>query len=148
MQLLNFFLISLICYLGVITGYVIMLLAPEEKKQGMKYFRFLLNAIFIFTIILSVYIRLDLIVILVSILAVIFFYTLEYKIHVSYLLFAILFYLLSDSSLFLVLSLAIFAYGMAAGSYVYDPRYKRKSFFRVIYLIYFLILTNLLKLVL
>ena len=50
MQILNYFLASIISYLGIALGIILIYIAPEEQKQGKRYFSFLRYIFFAFII--------------------------------------------------------------------------------------------------
>ena len=46
MQIINYFLASIISYLGIALGIILIYIAPEEQKHGKGYFLFLRNIFF------------------------------------------------------------------------------------------------------
>ncbi len=150
MEFLNYFLVSVVCYLGVIAGYILMLVAPEEKKPGMRYFNAVHYSLFIFSVLFVFIFRFqDISFIICGLLALIVFYVLRnYGIYISYLWFSVIFYLFSEFSEFLVFAAIIFAYGLVSGAVICDLKDKRNSLLKVLSLAYFIIIVNLLRLVL
>jgi hypothetical protein len=144
-----YFLISLISYLGVITGFILMLVAPEEKKPGMKYFNFINHLLFFCLIILLVYLgNMSIYLIGLGVLGVILFlFIKKYQIYIAYLFFSFILYLFSEKFVE-IFAVIIFAFGLSAGAYMIDLKNKKQSFYRVILLIYFVVFTNLLKIIL
>ena len=148
MEFLNYLLISVVSYLGVIAGYILMLVAPEEKKEGMKYFNVIQHFLFLIFVLFAIFFKFsDILFILGGVLALALFYSLKrYQIHVSYLSFSVFFYLFSASTEFLIFSVIIFIYGLAAGSILFDLKDKKTSLLKVFSLAYFIIAANLLRL--
>ena len=137
---MEYFLVSVIAYLGLLAGYIILHLAQEEKKPGMKYFKFIENVLFFVSLIVLVYYNAS----LIALIAIIFWLLYrKYSIYIAYLSFAFGFFVLGGN---LIYATIIFGYGLTAGSIIYQPRKNRLS--RIIFLIYFIVIANILKLIL
>lgn len=150
MQALNYFLVSVVSYLGIVAGYVLMLAAPEEKKPGMKYFNIICYSLFLLSVFFTIFFRpTPIFIFLALFFAVVIYYSKKYQIYLTYLFFSIIFYLFSDSyMLFSVFSIIIFTYGLSAGSISIDLKHKKKSLLKIFSLIYFIIIANILRLIL
>jgi len=150
---LNYFLASVIAYLGLLVGTILIRMAPEEQKPGKKYFT-LIKKIILFLIIVSffVYLKTNLLILsLLLISALILFtnrkITLESTVLV-YLMLGIFFSLSSKIfDLFIIESTLIFFYGISTASFVFNPRkrnyndvfIKNLVFFIPVILLYFIL---------
>jgi hypothetical protein len=148
MELLTYFLVLLAAYLGIVAGYFIMLVAPEEKKPGMKYFNFLSYFIFYLSIafiILFSY-KNPIYLLIVLVLGIIFYLSKRIQLYSAYALFSVFLYLYSVSiPEFLVFSALTFGFGIVSGAIICDLKDKKKSFFKVLYLTVFILISVLLK---
>lgn len=150
MEILNYFLVSLIAYLGSVAGYIMILFAPEEKKPGMKYF----NAINYFLVLLFVLFLIffnwfNLLVVLgVFLFFVMLYFFRKYGIYLMYLLFSVVFPFLDSQKEVLVFSILIFVYGLVVGAVLIDLKNKKVSLMKVLSLIYFVIISNIFNLIL
>ena len=149
MNNLYYFIISVISYLGVVAGFILMLVAPEEKKIGMRYFKLINYLLYVSLILLLIYLgEFNPYLIGLGIIGLVLFFVMKkYYIYIAYLLFSIVLYIFSEQNLE-VFSIIIFAFGLSAGAYVTDLRHKKHSFYRILTLIYFIFITNLLKIIL
>jgi hypothetical protein len=118
MEILNYFLVSIVVFAGLFCGWIVGRIAKEELKPGRKYFllleKFIFSAVFLVAIIFVVN----------NIwLSVVFFGALVYllgsegvfKEIIVYVLFGVVFYL-SIEKLFLLQAALMFVYGFPAGS--------------------------------
>ena len=121
---LNYFLVSIITYLGLLIGIILIKLAPEEQKPGKKYF-ILLKKILFFVIIVFLLFSYKINIILTTILL---FFTiillLNKKINLEnssrvYFFLGIIFYLSSKVfNLFVIESVLIFLFGIPTSSLI------------------------------
>ncbi|MBU90355.1 hypothetical protein CMO94_02335 [Candidatus Woesearchaeota archaeon] len=130
---LTFFLASIIAYLGLLFGVILIKLAPEEQKPGKKYFILLKKILFLFIIaFLSFYYKINFIF-LILLLIFIIVLMLNKKLNLDksalvYLLLGIIFYLSSKiPDLFVIESVLIFLYGVPNASLIF----KRKNYYEV-----------------
>ena len=136
MDFLNYFLISLIVYLGLLIGIVLAFMAREELKDGKRYFILLHNIIlgFILFFILeffrvNTYLALFLPLILIVMLFE--FNELYKKSYIVYLLLGIVFYISSKNvNLLLIVSSLILFYGFFIGSL--QINFKKKNYFIIL----------------
>ncbi len=131
MQFLNYFLASLLAFGGLVIGYSLVRIAPEEKKPLSVYFAFarlsLIGLIFAFA--MFYYFR-DYFSLLVLAVYFVFIMLAEYRINdllkksiISYIFLGIVFYLSSKNmNLFAIESSLIMLYGVAAASLLYDKK--------------------------
>jgi len=136
MEILNYFLISLIVYLGLAAGMIISYMAKEELKPGKRYFILAHNVVLAFILFFmleflkaNIYLTLFLPLILTIFL---FNYTNTYQ--KSYLLYPILgaFFYISSKNInqLLIMSSLIFFYGILIGSLSIDL--KQNNHFRIL----------------
>lgn len=136
MEILNYFLISLIVYIGLIAGIVISYMAKEEINPGRRYFVLAHNIILAFILFFILeFIHANVFVTLLLPLAFVvflFYYTETYK--KSPVLYGILggfFYISSfDINNLIIMSSLIFFYGLLIGALHVD--FKEKNYFKVI----------------
>ena len=152
MQFINYFFASVISYLGLIIGVMLVKTAPEEQKPLEKYFiaarKTSLLAIFIFLFFFYFNDHFNLLV-----LAVYFGFLLfvEFKLNdlfkktiISYTLFGILFFLSSKNiNLFTIESSLILLYGIPTASLMYNKKVKNE-YMIIFYNIGFIALANIL----
>lgn len=135
MLFLHYFFASVLSFLGLLAGIIIIKIAPEEQKPLKEYLvwtkRLLLLLIFIFTI---AYYYNSIPHLLVLAILLIFLLIFEFKVvslEISSLSFAALgfiFFLSSiNISLFAIESSLIFLYGIAAASLLYDRKGRSHS---------------------
>jgi len=130
---LNYFLASIITYLGLLLGVILIKLAPEEQKPGKKYF-ILFKKILFFLIIVSIlfYYKINIILTTILLLFTIIL-ILNGKISLNksslvYFFLGIIFYLSSRIfDLFIVESVLIFLYGIPNSSLIL----KKKNYYDV-----------------
>lgn len=124
---INYFLASIVVYLGLLLGIILIKLAPEEQRLGKKYFIFL--KMFLFFLIISfflLYYKAN--IISLVLLAFILILMLNKKIHLeksafTYALFGIIFYLSNKTfNLFVIESILILLYGIPNASLIFIPR--------------------------
>tara|TARA_Y100000310_G_scaffold255534_2_gene263044 strand:+ start:5397 stop:5864 length:468 start_codon:yes stop_codon:yes gene_type:complete len=129
---LNYFLASIIAYLGLLLGIILIKFAPEEQKPGKKYFILIKKIIFFFIIAFPLfYYKIN--IILASVLLIfIIILMLNKKMNLEksalvYLLLGIVFYLSSKIfNLFIIETALIFLYGMPNSSLMINV--KRKNY--------------------
>ena len=119
---LSYFLASLIAYLGLLVGIILIKMAPEEQKPGKKYFILLEKILFLAILALPLYyfkINIILSLVLLSFVAALMLGN-KIKLNKSclvYFLFGIFFYLGSRFiDLFVIEAVLIFLYGMPNAS--------------------------------
>ena len=146
MQIINYFLASIISYLGIALGIILIYIAPEEQKQGKKYFSFLKYIFFVFIILfLSFYYYKNIFIVLLIIVFLIIFIFLNKKFKISklkklndinksliiYFILAIIFYLsYININLFIIESSLIFLYGIVNTSLIFSM--KRKNYMEIL----------------
>ncbi len=136
MEIVNYFLISLVVYLGLLFGMVVSYLAKEELKDGKRYFVLLHNLILAFILFfileffrLNAYLALFLPLILV--IALFYFKELYKKSHIVYFLLGIVFYISSKNmNLLLIISSLILFYGFLIGSL--QINFKEKNYLKIL----------------
>ncbi len=137
MEILNYFLISLVVYSGLLFGMVVSYLAKEELKDGKRYFVLLHNIVLAFILFfvleffrVNVYLALFLPLVLVVVL---FYFNEVYKkSYMVYLLLGIVFYLSSKNiNLLLIVSSLILFYGFLIGSL--QVNFKEKNYLKVLW---------------
>ncbi len=132
MAFLNYFLISLVVYSGLLFGIILSLMAKEELKSGKKYFILVHNILlaFILFFILEYINANPFVILLLPLVFVIFLfkYTLTYsKSHVLYPILGGLFYIVSsNTNQFLLMSTLIFFYGVVVGTLQFDMKKTKK----------------------
>ena len=152
MQLLNYFFASVISFLGLLAGILLIIIAPEEQKPLHKYFvllrKILLLLIFIFALFFyfGYWLNFAAIAACFFILTFIGYKTndLIKKTAINYAAFGILFFLSSaNANLLAIESGLIFLYGMASASILYNK--KRKNHFKIfLYGLNYAIIANIL----
>lgn len=136
MDFLNYFLISLVVYLGLLVGIILSFMAKEELKDGRKYFILLHNIIlgFILFFILEFFkvnVFLALFLPLVLIIVLFYFNEIYKKSYVVYVLFGIVFYFSSKNiNLLLIISSLILFYGFLISSL--QINFKKKNYFQIL----------------
>lgn len=136
MDFLNYFLISLVVYLGLLIGIILSFMAKEELKQGKRYFILLHNIIlgFILFFILEFFkvnVFLSLFLPLILIVVLFYFNEIYKKSYVVYVLFGIVFYFSSKNiNLLLIISSLILFYGFLISSL--QINFKKKNYFKIL----------------
>lgn len=125
---INYILASIVSYLGLLIGIILISLAPEEQKPGRKYFIFLKMILFLFIIALFLFFyEINLVfslALLASVLVLIFYG----KLHLEnsllvYSLFGLIFYFSSKiASLFVFESVLILLYGIPNSSLIINSK--------------------------
>ncbi|MCH8066993.1 MAG: hypothetical protein IIC69_00240 [Nanoarchaeota archaeon] len=133
---LNYFLASIIAYLGLLLGIILIKLAAEEQQPGKRYF-ILLKKILFFMILVSLLFFYKINVILTTILLFfIIILMLNKKMNLEksslvYLLLGVIFYLSSKIfNLFVLETVLIFLYGVANSSILLNL--KKKNYYGII----------------
>jgi hypothetical protein len=147
---IDYFLASVISYLGLLLGVVLIKLAPEEQKPGKKYF-ILLKKILFFLILASLLFFYKINIILTAVLLIfIIILMLTKKLNLGksalvYFFLGIMFYLSSKiPDLFVMESVLIFLYGIPNASLIlkktnyFDILVKNLWFFVSVVLLYFI----------
>lgn len=149
MQIINYFLASIISYLGIALGIILIYIAPEEQKPGKKYFSILRYIFFISILLflLSFYYK-NIFLILFAIASFIIFLLLDEKLKIKtpkkinkitninksliiYTILAIILYLSSkNTNLFIIESSLIFLYGTSNASLLFDK--KKKNYIEIL----------------
>ena len=127
---IEYFLASIVSYLGLLLGVILIKLAPEEQKPGKKYF-ILFKKILLFLIIAIFFsfIKINA-VIVILLLIILFFFLINKKITLestvlTYILFGILFTLsFRIQNLFIIESVLIFLYGIPTASLILNVKKK------------------------
>lgn len=146
---LNYFLASIIAYLGLLLGIILIKLAPEEQKPGMKYFILLKKILFFIALVAILFFYKVNIIFTTVLLLFVIILMLNKKINLDksglvYFFLGILFYLSSKIlNLFVIESILIFLYGIPNASLIlkkknyFDIFLKNLWFFLPIILLYF-----------
>ena len=133
MQFINYFFTSIISFLGLLIGIILVKIAPEEQKPLEKYFILLRKIILliIFTFLLFYFFNdyFNLLILIVYLIIILF---IEYKLNdllkktmVTYTLFGILFFLSSkNTNLFVIESSLMMLYGLPTASLIYNNKEK------------------------
>ena len=153
MQLLNYSLISIISFSGLLIGMILAFTAKEELEPGKKYFlllqklTLLLILIFLLNFLdISIYFR------IIIYILFIFLMTINIKSQAIYPALAVVFFISSkDINLFIINSILIFFYGFPTGSLFAKKLIKMRKLFilKNIFLSYFwfVVITIILKLI-
>ena len=136
MQFINYFFASVVSFLGLLVGIILVRIAPEEQKPLEKYFvllrRIFLLLVFIF---LMFYYFNKTFYILTLAVYLVFLLFVEYQLNdqimksmIIYTILGILFFAsISNQNLFVIESSLIFLYGIPAASLVYSRKNKNYS---------------------
>ena len=150
---LNYFLASIISYLGLLLGIILIKMAPEEQKPGKKYFILLKKILFFIilgTLLLFYKISIILTAIFLSFIIVLIFNK-KIKLEKSafvYILLGAIFYSSSEIfDLFILETVLIFLYGTITSSIIlnvkkrnyYDILIKNLWFFVPVVALYFIL---------
>ena len=153
MQLLNYSLISLISFLGLLVGMLLAFTAKEELEPGKKYFQLLQKlTLLLIVIFLLNFFNINIYLRIIIYILFIFLMTLNIKSQIIYPVLGVVFFLsLRDINLFTTNSILIFLYGFPTGSlFTKKIINKRKLFvFKKIILNYFwfVVIAIILKLI-
>ena len=141
MQLLNYSLISLISFSGLLIGMILAFTAEEELKNGKKYFLLLQKLILLLILIfllnffnINLYLRITIYILFIALI------TFSIKSQIIYPILAVVFFLSSKNpGLFITNSILIFLYGFPTGSLFAKKLIKKKKLFvlKNIFLSYF-----------
>jgi hypothetical protein len=133
---LNYFLVSVLAYLGLLVGVILIKLAPEEQKPGKKYFILLKKILFFLTITFLLFFYKINFILSLLFLFFILILILNKKIkleksYLVYLLLGIIFYLSSKIfDLFVIESVIIFLYGISNASL--NLNLKKRNYYNVL----------------
>jgi len=153
MQLLNYSLISLISFSGLLIGIILAFTSKEELNPGKKYFILLQKLTLLLILILllnfldiSIYFRIIIYALFIFLMAI------NIKSQAIYPVLAVVFFLSSkDINLFIINSILIFFYGFPTGSLFAKKLIKKKRLFilKNIFLNYFwfVVIAIILKLI-
>ncbi len=147
MSILEFFLASLIVFVGIPTGIIVGKIAKEELKDGKKYF--LRFQSILFALIVFFVLELYKVHIVISIIAslLVLFLSIKIKEKYAYIIFAVVLALsIKRIDFFVIESALIFLYGLPTGSLIIlNCKYKiQKSLLGLFGYVHFLIISNLL----
>ncbi len=137
---LNYFLASIISYLGLLVGIILIKLAPEEQKPGKRYFILLKKILFLLILaFLLLFYRINLKFSVLFLIFITIFITILMsakktnleKISLVYFLLGIIFYLSNKVfNLFVIESVLIFLFGIPTASLIYNI--KKKNYYEVL----------------
>lgn len=139
MQFINYLLTGIIAFLGLGAGIALAYIAPEELKDGKKYFILLQNFLLALILFFLLYFyRFNIILNIafsLALLLLLFFYlntkTSQKIRYIDYVFLGIVFYLSAkNTNLFLLQSALMFIYSLPAGSLLFNI--KKKNIFNVI----------------
>jgi len=153
MQLINYSLISLISFSGLLIGMVLAFTAKEELEPGKKYFILLQKlTLLLILIFLLNFFNINLYLRIIIYVLFIFLMTINIKSQIIYPALATVFFLSSKNpELFITNSILIFLYGFPAGSLFAKKLIKKKKLFvlKNIFLNYFwfVVIAIILKLI-
>ncbi|MEK6983649.1 MAG: hypothetical protein AABX33_03675 [Nanoarchaeota archaeon] len=151
MQFINYFFASIISFLGLLAGVILVEICPEEQKPLERFFnlsrKIILMLVFLF---LFFYYANNIVYALILIGFFLFLLFMQYKISnllkksmLTYALLGILFYLSSkNTNLFVIESSLLFLYGLPAASLMYS-RKEKNHYVLLFYNIGFVITANL-----
>ena len=141
MQLLNYSLISLISFLGLLVGMILAFTAKEELEPGKKYFQLLQKlTLLLIVIFLLNFFNINIYLRIIIYILFIFLMTLNIKSQIIYPVLGVVFFLsLRDINLFTTNSILIFLYGFPTGSLFAKKLIKKRKLFvlKNIFLNYF-----------
>jgi hypothetical protein len=127
---LSYFLASIIAYLGLLLGVILIKLAPEEQKPGKRYFIILKKTIFLLVLIFYLFFYRFNPTLSIILLAITFILMLNKKLKLektslTYFFFGAVFYASSKiPDLFVIESILIFLYGIPASSLILQLKKK------------------------
>jgi len=150
---ISYFLASIIAYLGLLLGVILIRLAPEEQKPGKTYFILLKKILFFIIIVTILFIYKVNIIVTTLILVFTIILILNKKINLEksnrvYFFLGIIYYLSSNFfNLFIIESVLIFLFGIPTSSLIikikkknyYEVFVKNLWFFVPIVLLYFVV---------
>lgn len=119
MELLNYFLVVVICFLGIYAGFLLGLIAKEELKAGRRYFIVFQKILLIIMIASAIFVVRNIFasLCLAGVLVYLIFAKHRAKDTDVYVIFGVLIFLSSRyDNLFLMQSALIFLYSLLAGS--------------------------------
>ena len=152
MQLLNYFLVSFLSWLGIISGIILLKIAPEEKKPLAKVFSSVSGAAFVMIFLFSIYFfydRVEYIAGLLSAALLLFFFRKlgsARRLMTTYFALGLIFFIsMQNMNLFIINSSLIFVYGTGKASELYSPRKKEYGF--VYCSLIFILVSNLMFLI-
>lgn len=132
---LSYFLASIIAYLGLLAGTILIKLAPEEQKPGEKYFILLRKMLFLAILAALFYFYKANSILLIALLSIMTALMLNKRIDlqkpaIAYMLLGMIFYLSSKIiNLFIIESVLIFLYGIANASLALNL--KKRNYYSV-----------------
>ncbi len=143
MEFLNYSLLSLLSFLGIVVGIILVKIAPEEQKPGKTYLIAMQNILIILSVVFFVIYIINNLYLLnnwiyngIIILAALFLAVYIIKIKdkdnfiksgIAYLFFGFIFFLsLNNSNLLLIQAVIILLFGMPTGSILFDIKKKNQ----------------------
>ena len=152
MQFISYFFASIVSFLGLLIGIILIKIAPEEQKPLSKHFNWIrkISLLLVFVFLLFYFYN-NIFYLLILFVYLIFVAVIEYKIHdllkksmLIYILLGILFYLSKNNiNLFTIESALILLHGIPTASLIYSQ--KQKNYFKLLfYNMGFLIISNIL----
>ena len=135
MQIIIYFLASIISYFGLLAGIMLVRMAPEEQKPGKKYFILVKKMLFFLMIaFLLFYYRINVLLTLSALLFIgIIIAAGKLKLEKSalaYFFLGIIFFLSSKTAdLFAIESVLVFLYGIPAASLLFD--FKKRNYVEI-----------------
>ena len=151
MQFINYFFVSLISFLGLFIGTMLVRIAPEEQKPLRKYFLLSRKILFVLIFLFLIFYYFHKTAYLSTIIIIFgFLIFVEYKINdlfkksiFNYLFFGILFFLSSiNQNLFVIESSLILLYGLPTASLLCNKK-EKNQYKTLFYNTGFVLLTNL-----
>ena len=131
---LSYFSASIIAYLGLLVGIILIKLAPEEQKSGKKYFILIKKIIFLLVLVFYLFFYRFNPTLSVIFLAITFILMINKKLKLektslTYFFFGIVFYASSKlPDLFVMESVLIFLYGIPAASLILKKKNYKEIF--------------------
>ncbi len=129
MQLLNYSLVSIISFSGLLVGMILAFTAKEELEPGKKYFLLLQKlTLLLILIFLLNFFNINLYLRITIYILFIFLMTINIKSQIIYPALGVVFFLSSrDINLFVINSILIFLYGFPTGSLFAKKLIKKKK---------------------
>ena len=150
MNFLTYLLALIITFFGIFLGSLLVLMAPEEQKPGKKYFIWFRDILLLLVVFFLLYfnnlsLSFGFVFVLIVISLLVYF---KGNSYIVYLLFAAVLYLSSkEISFFIIEASLIFLYGLPTGSLLMDYKRKKKSFLKIFYYLYYIVIASLLFLI-
>ncbi|MBS3098062.1 hypothetical protein J4209_04685 [Candidatus Woesearchaeota archaeon] len=145
MELLSYFLASILSFSALFLGFSLALAAKEELKPGKKYFVLSQNIILALILVFLLYFKkvsliLSIIIVIAVLLSLFYFDKIKNK-YTIYPLLGIIFYLSSKNiNLFVIESALIFLYGLPTGTLLTNIKNKKQAIKNILHHISFIII--------